>query len=398
MHILFISPYIPSLVRVRPYNIIKHLAERGHEITLLALIPPDEDASTLTPLGEWCRRVHGVSLPRWRTLWNGLRALPQFSTPVQAAYSRSPQMAELIRQTTTKETFDVVHVEHMRGAELASAVNNHPVVFDSVDSITLLFEKVLAAGPTWRSRFLANLEMNRNRAYEGQLTHRFRRVLVTSPQDKAALVSLAANQLQADRRIMVLPNGVDLDYFSPLTTPRAVDTLVFSGKMSYHANVAAATDLITQVMPLIWQQRPTIKLTLVGKDPSPALLALAADPRITITGTVPDMRPHIGQAALTILPMRYGVGIQNKVLEAMAMATPVITSTKMLGALQVSANRDLIVADTPQEMADSALRLLDDAVLRQQIGEAGRQYVENYHNWREVARKLTAVYTEAAAG
>lgn len=393
MRILFISPYIPSLIRVRPYNIIKYLAQRGHQITLLALVPPGEETGSLSTLKTWCEQVETVPLPRWRTLWNGVGALPQLATPLQAAYSRSPEMATLIRRTLAQQTFDAVHVEHMRGAELARAVGNRPVIFDSVDSITLLFEKVLAAGPTWRSRLMATVELSRNRRYEGNLLQRFSRVLVTSPQDKATLTALSAHP-QADERIVVLPNGVDLDYFAPLNQPRLADTLVFSGKMSYHANVAAAIDLITRVMPLIWQQKPEIKLTIVGKDPSPKLLELAGDPRISVTGTVPDMRPYIGQAALTILPMRYGVGIQNKVLEAMAMATPVITTSKTLGALQVQANRELLVADTPQAMAASALQLLADAELRQRVGDAGRQYVETCHDWRKAVEKLEQLYTQ----
>ncbi|MCG3207990.1 MAG: hypothetical protein FOGNACKC_01591 [Anaerolineae bacterium] len=393
MRILFISPYIPSLIRVRPYNIIKYLAQRGHQITLLALVPPGEETGSLSTLKTWCEQVETVPLPRWRTLWNGVGALPQLATPLQAAYSRSPEMATLIRRTLAQQPFDAIHVEHMRGAELARAVGNRPVIFDSVDSITLLFEKVLAAGPTWRSRLMATVELSRNRRYEGSLLQRFSRVLVTSPQDKATLTALSAHP-QADERIVVLPNGVDLDYFAPLNQPRLADTLVFSGKMSYHANVAAAIDLITRVMPLIWQQKPEIKLTIVGKDPSPKLLELAGDPRISVTGTVPDMRPYIGRAALTILPMRYGVGIQNKVLEAMAMATPVITTSKTLGALQVQANRELLVADTPQAMAASALQLLADAELRQRVGDAGRQYVETCHDWRKAVEKLEQLYTQ----
>ncbi len=393
MRILFISPYIPSLIRVRPYNIIKYLAQRGHQITLLALVPPGEETGSLSTLKTWCQQVETVPLPRWQTLWNGVGALPQLATPLQAAYSRSPEMAALIRRTLAQQTFDAVHVEHMRGAELARAVGNRPVIFDSVDSITLLFEKVLAGGPTWRSRLMATVELSRNRRYEGNLLQRFSRVLVTSPQDKATLTNLSAHP-QADEHIVVLPNGVDLDYFAPLNQPRLADTLVFSGKMSYHANVAAAIDLITQVMPLIWQHKPEIKLTIVGKDPSPKLLELAGDPRISVTGTVPDMRPHIGQAALTILPMRYGVGIQNKVLEAMAMATPVITTSKTLGALQVQANRELLVADSPQAMAASALQLLADGELRRHVGDAGRHYVETCHDWRKAVEKLEQLYMQ----
>jgi glycosyltransferase involved in cell wall biosynthesis len=302
-------------------------------------------------------------------------------------------MAELIRQTQARAKFDIVHVEHLRGAELSWAVKDMPIVFDSVDSITLLFERVLQAGPTWRSRLLAQLDLARTRRYEGRFLERFRRVLVTSPHDKEALAKLATRPDQGNR-LVVLPNGVDLDYFKPMELPRDPATLIFTGKMSYHANVAAALDLATQVMPLVWQHLPETRLAIVGKDPAPALLALTGDPRITVIGTVPDMRPYLARATMAISPMRYGVGIQNKVLEAMAMATPVISTPQAVSALQVQAGQDVLVADTPEAMGRVIVMLLTDETLRQRIGQTGRHYVETHHDWRVAATKLETIYRE----
>ena len=127
LRILFISPYLPSLIRVRPYNLIQYLARRGHQITLLALVPPNEDESGLDDLRAWCHQVKTIPLPRRRTYWNALRALPS-QTPLQAAYSRSPEMAALIQQTQAQMNFDVAHVEHMRGSELSFAVKDIPLV------------------------------------------------------------------------------------------------------------------------------------------------------------------------------------------------------------------------------------------------------------------------------
>ncbi|HXV98217.1 MAG TPA: glycosyltransferase [Anaerolineae bacterium] len=395
LNILFISPYIPSLIRVRPYNFIKALAERGHHLTLLALEPPGEDTSSLETLRRWCQYVETAPLPRWRTLWNGVQAIPS-PIPFQAAYSRSPQMAELIERIQASRPFDVVHVEHLRGAELSEAVKGTPIVFDSVDSITLLFERVLQAGPTWSSRMRAKLDLARTRSYEGRLLERFRRVLVTSPHDRDTLATLATIPA-ADHRLIVLPNGVDLDYFIPMDLPREPATLVFTGKMSYHANVAAALDLATQVMPLVWQHLPEARLNIVGKDPTAELLALTTDPRITVTGTVPDMRPYLAQATAAISPMRYGVGIQNKVLEAMAMATPVISTPQAVSALQVQAGQEALVAGAPEAMAQAVVSLLTDPALRQRTGQAGRRYVETHHDWRLAAAKLETLYQEVIA-
>ncbi len=392
LRILFITPYLPSLIRARSYNFIKTLARRGHQITLLALEPPGEDTSGLTTLRNWCQHVQTVSLPRGRILWNGLWALPG-QTPFQAAYSRSPAMADLIRQTQAKSNFDVAHVEHLRGAELSRAINGIPTVFDSVDSISLLFEHVCQSGPTWRSRLLARLDLVRTRRFEGQLLERYPRVLVTSPRDKATLVELSSAP-DVDSRLVIVPIGVDLDYFSPLDTPRDPATLIFTGKMSYHSNTAAALDLATQVMPLIWQQLPNVRLAIVGKDPPPELLKLAADQRIVVTGTVPDLRPYLAEATVAIAPMRYGAGMQFKVLEAMAMATPVVSTPQALTALQVQNGQEVLAAGTSQALAKGVLTLLSDDTLRRRIGQAGRRYVETHHDWNAVAEKLETVYRE----
>ena len=395
MRILFVSPYLPSLIRVRPYNLIKALAKRGHQITLLALEPPGEDTSSLDNLRACCQDVQAVPLPRWRTLYNALRAAPS-QTPFQAAYSRSPEMFALMQRTQADANFDIVHVEHLRGAELSCAVVDIPIVFDSVDSITLLFEQARRFGPTWRSRLMASLDLRRTQRYESRLLERYPRVLVTSAQDKKALAELSTRK-DIDSRLVVLPNGVDLDYFSPVDEPRDPATLIFTGKMSYHANVAAALDLATQIMPHIWERRSDVRLIIAGKDPSADLLALSADPRIIVTGTVPDLRPYLARASLAVSPIRYSVGIQNKLLEAMAMATPVVSTPQATAALQVQPGRDLLVADTAQAMAEEVMDLLGNDTARHRVGQAGRRYVETYHNWNTAAEQLENVYQEAIA-
>jgi glycosyltransferase involved in cell wall biosynthesis len=433
LRILFVMPYLPSLIRVRPYNLIRALAQRGHYLTLLALHPPGDDAGGLSNLRSWCESVRVVHLPRWRTLWNGLRALPT-SVPFQAAYSRSPEMIDLIQRTLKEERYDVMHLEHLRGAELIRDLTRHrgephgpacreprrtedsaggntgspPLVFDAVDSISLLFERARQGAPRWQSRLLAWLDLERTRRYEGQLLQRFSRVLVTSPEDRDTLAALAArstgeptNQLtdpaqgRTDNRLIVLPNGVDLGYFKPLREPRQPDTVVFSGKMSYHANTAAALDLVQLVMPMVWAERPQTQVWLAGKDPPGVLRALTADPRVTVTGTVPDLRPYVGRAAVAVTPLRYGVGIQNKVLEAMALSTPVVTTPAACQALAAQAGTHLLVGDSPPALAQAILSLLSDDDRRDRLGEAGRHYVETHHDWDRIAARLESVYQDA---
>jgi glycosyltransferase involved in cell wall biosynthesis len=190
---------------------------------------------------------------------------------------------------------------------------------------------------------------------------------------------------------------VDLDYFAPLGKPRQPDTVVFSGKMSYHANTAAALDLVQKVMPGVWAERPGTLVWLAGKDPPQVLRALAEDQRVTVTGTVPDLRPYLGRASVAVTPLRYGVGIQNKVLEAMAMATPVVTTPPTCRALQAEPGQHLLVGESAPGLAQAILSLLADDERRQHLGQAGRRYIEEHHDWDRIAVQLEAVYQEAVA-
>ncbi|MCB9453840.1 MAG: glycosyltransferase [Anaerolineaceae bacterium] len=390
MRILFVTPYIPSLIRVRPYNILRALVNRGHEVTLLSLQPPGDAGESLPELREWCQAVHVVPHARSQTLINGLLALPT-GLPLQAAYSRSPGFGRFAGEILQKESFDIVHLEHLRGAVLADSLDGLPVVYDSVDSISLLFGKVLQDAPNLKSRLMAIVDLERTRKYEGQLTRRFRQVTVTSEADRQALVGFGCD----NRRVTVVPNGVDLNYFQPQDSERDPLRLVFTGKMSYHANIAAVEDLTYHIMPLVWQKQPDAELYIVGKDPSPAVLEMGQNPNVKVIGSVPDMRPYIAQAAIALSTVRYGVGIQNKVLEAMAMATPVVCSTQANSALKTVNGEDILVGETYEEIAQHILMLLESPEKRATIGQQGRRYVETHHTWDSAAATLEDLYQKA---
>jgi glycosyltransferase involved in cell wall biosynthesis len=189
-------------------------------------------------------------------------------------------------------------------------------------------------------------------------------------------------------------NGVDLDYFRPAPeTVREKATLVFSGKMSYHANVTMVLHLVREILPRVWEQRPDVRLLIVGKDPPREINELAhARQRIVITGTVPDIRPYLQRATLAVVPLVYGAGVQNKVLEAMACATPVIAYQPAVAALSARIGEDVIVAQNADEFAAQLICQLEDSDNRQRIGWNGRHYVESYHDWDRIAAGLEAIY------
>ncbi len=405
MRILFVAPYVPSRLRVRPYQLIRHLGRLGHRVTVLAARSSAREEAEAAELAAECARVETVLVPRRRSLWNSARGL-RGRLPLQAIYSHSPALERLVRRELGRGETDLLHVEHLRSVALSLDFEDVPRIFDSVDCISALFAQTLRHSVSRRSRAMARLELEKTRRFEGWLVHQFDGVLATSAADAAALRALAAESTAAaaadkagsfEDAIAVLPNGVDLEYFRPRPEPRQPATLLYVGRMSYHANVTAALSLLREIMPRIWARRPDVRLLIAGDAPARRLRAAAArcGERVTLTGYLADLRPILATATISVSPLVYGAGIQNKILEAMAMETPVITTARGAEALAARPGEDLIVAADPADFAEATLHLLDDGELRSQLGGAGRRYVESHHDWRDICRRLEGHYTEA---
>jgi sugar transferase (PEP-CTERM/EpsH1 system associated) len=408
MKVLFVVPYVPNKIRVRPYNWIRYLSRLGHRITLFTVCTKQEDYRALEELEEYCDQVHQVDLPAWRSLVNCTLALPT-RQPLQSVYSWDASLADglfaLASQNSGSEAYDILHVEHLRGARYGldfiarsgDRGNRPPVVWDSVDSISLLFRQAMVQSKSFFNRSVTRFELGRTEEYEGWLVEQFDSVLVTSKHDQQALLDLAQDA-GAKRQVNVLPNGVDLEYFTPeLAGERQDRMVVLSGKMSYHANVTMVVDFIEKIMPRVWKHQPEVKVWIVGKDPPPRLNAYTENANIYVTGTVEDIRPYLRKATISASPIPYGVGIQNKVLEAMACGTPVVASQQAVSALDIRADEEVMVASNPDEFAEKMLELFDSAELRSEVGQAGRKYVERHHDWGTIAKQLSEIYSQTMA-
>jgi glycosyltransferase involved in cell wall biosynthesis len=394
MNILFIVPYVPTLVRSRSYNIIRSLSNRGHGVTVLTVWTNERERADLEQLRQEGHRVLAVPMPLWRSFFNCAHAFLG-GAPLQSAFSWHPQ---LIAQAKGAAPFDVVHVEHLRGARYGLQLKEQsrlPIVWDSVDCISHLFRQAAKLSQSHFGRWVTRFELSRTERYESWLPHQFDQVLVTSPVDRQALVSLSGtlNGANTPPSVSVLPNGVDLDYFRPgMNVAREPATLVISGKMSYHANVSMALYTVQSIMPHIWTQRPEVKLYIVGQDPPQEIRALDQHPAVTVTGTVEDMRPYLQQATVAVAAVTYGAGIQNKVLEAMACGTPVVATQSAVSAITAVPDRDLLVATDTESFARAILTLLNNPVQQHAVGTAGRQFVEKHHNWTNIAAHLEQIY------
>ncbi|GCE23427.1 glycosyltransferase [Dictyobacter kobayashii] len=401
MKILFITPYPPSRIRVRAYGFVQQLC-REHEVTILTQSSNAQEWRDCLALQQQGFEVIVVSEPRSYALARSGLALAS-STPLQVAYARSGCFLHQAQLLCARKHFDIIHVEHLRGiASMDALVQDHPLVWDAVDCISELWRQTARSGPSLALRTVALLEYKRTKRYERQLQQKIAHIVTTSESDRQSLFALARSARLKEEpnpeRITVVPCGVDLDYFAPSDQRYRPYNIVFSGKMSYHANVAAAQYLYHKIMPLIWRVEPAATLTIVGSHPPQSIQRLRLDQRVEITGYVDDIRPYIKRAHIMLSPMVYSVGIQNKVLETMALGTPAVISAHSAQALSARPGHDMFSATSAQEFATAALHLMRDAALREKISQQARQYVEQRHRWSDVTQQLVHIYQRAISG
>lgn len=400
MNILFIAPYAPGHVRVRSFHLLRQLLRRGHRATLACPEWRGDGQSRVDELEAAGARVVRAPISRARSWMNCVVALSR-RQPMQARHAWSPALARHLRAEVARSRPDVVHVEHLRAARYAlgpggvAETGGCPRIWDSVDCISSLLEQAArhSHSPLWR--LAARLELRDTRRYEVDVARSFDRVLVVSEPDLRALSEAAA----PSRRFAVLPNGVDVESFAYHDPGDRRPEVVFSGALSYHANDTAVLHLVEEIMPRVWALRPDVRLVVVGPSPSRALRRHAASnpERLRLTGWVPSVRDHLAAAAVAAVPMRYGAGIQNKVLEAMACGTPVVTDPRSGEAIGARAGDELLTAEDDEAFAGAILELLADPALRRRLGETGRRRVETHFSWAAAAGALERHYQDVLA-
>jgi glycosyltransferase involved in cell wall biosynthesis len=404
MRILFITPYPPSYYRVRSYSFLKQLSQR-HDVTIAALCRTEREVADALALRHQGYEMVMVREPQWRAWLRCCWALVRQDS-LHTALARSARFTDVLNAICESRQFDVVHVEHLRGMVAAdSTVCAYPLVWDAVDCISLLYQHTAISGPNLPWRLIASREYRRIQRHELNLLRSVQQVVVTSERDRQALLALTCwtseTLLEGERctypSISVLPNGVDVPSLDYLPQERRRYNLVFSGKMNYHPNLVAALYLYEHIMPLIWERQPLATLTLAGGDPPSAIKRLAQDPRIEVTGFVADLRPYISRAEVMLCPMLYGTGIQNKVLEAMALGTPIVASPLAVAALNIRAGHHVLVASSPCEFAEAVERLFGDEPLRAALAQHAREYIQRNHNWQSVTDQLVGIYQQAIA-
>jgi glycosyltransferase involved in cell wall biosynthesis len=243
----------------------------------------------------------------------------------------------------------------------------------------------------WR-RWLLEIEWRKMRRFEAAACARSRLTVAVSPADRERLSAIAPAA-----QVVSIPTGVDTSYFQPGDGPETPGTLVFTGSMDWYPNEDGILNFIETTLPRIEREVPGSFLTVVGRRPSQRLRAQAAAARVRVTGTVDDVRPHMAEAAVYVVPLRVGGGTRLKIFEALAMGKAVVSTGVGAEGLPLVPGRHALIADSPAEFADAVVGLLRDPDRRQALGQAGRRLVEERFSWRQVAREFGERLKEAAA-
>lgn len=374
--VLVLTPRFPYPVvggdRLRIYQMCKALAAQA-DLTLLSLCESAEEMLMPMPDDGVFSSVERVWLPKWRSRLNTLMALPTL-TPLQVAYYRSGAFARKIASALPRHDLVLAHLiragEYVRHAPL-------PRILEMTDAISLNYQRVShvsAAHFDFRT-WVYRLEARRLVAYERQLMSEFDRTLLVSDVDRAFLL-----EGRDDRRVLVCSNGVDLSSLPFEDRSHAEPVVVFIGNMTTVQNMDACRYFASEVMPLL-RQRGDFRFRIIGRMDAGAISDLSAYPSVELCPNVHSVADAARFAYAGVAPMRLGAGVQNKVLEYMALGLASVVSTVGHEGLEATPGRDLLMADSPAQYVDALCRLWEDRSMRGEVARAALQYVEQQHAW-----------------
>jgi sugar transferase (PEP-CTERM/EpsH1 system associated) len=375
-------PYPPNRGdRIRSYHLLKFLAERA-DVSLASLTDEPLAAGTLDELNRHCRRVAVEHVPRAR--WARAAGKLLAGGSATEGLFASSKLRRTLEGWSRETRFDAVVVFCSSMVQYLSVpgLQGVPAVVDLVDVDSQKFlDYASEAGGC--KRLLYRLEGQRLRAIEKGLVGRAQAITLVSEAEATLFRTFCPND-----RTFALENGVDLQYFQPTQADVKPQQCVFVGAMDYYPNASGIGWFCAEVWPKVLGSFPQATLSIVGRNPPVAVQRLALLPGVTVVGTVPDVRPYVAEAAAVVVPLRIARGIQNKVLEAMAMGKPVLASPQALDGLQLERGRDALCASTPDEWLAALQPLFSDSSVSRQLSIAARQFVETHHAWSATLEPL----------
>lgn len=369
-------------LRLHLDHLLRELRTR-HEVTLVSMTRPGDDLAA----EALCDRFVAVPGPRGRgaRLRQEMLSLPS-RRPVLVEQVRSSGLARVVRAEAARH--EVVHLEPGWAAGLIPAARPKPVVVATLDAWHLNWAAE-ADVTTGLRRYLKAREAARMKAFESRAYGEADALVVVTERDADVL-----RALDPRLRPEVVTNGVDTTHFAPDGRARDPRTILFTGAMGYAPNVDAAVFAATRVLPLVRETLPDARLVLAGRDPSAAVEALRGE-HVTVTGTVPDLRPLLWECGAYLCPMRSGTGVKNKLLEALAAGAPSVATPLAVAGLGAEPDQ-VLVAEGEHDLAAALVRVLTDDTLRERLASRGWGIAARL-SWSAVAQEYERVYRTAVS-
>ncbi len=375
MKIFVLLPRIPWPLekgdKLRAYNQIKQLS-KNNEIILCALNDDkkNDKQAALDAMKPYCTSVYLIDLPKIGILFNVFRSY-LLGLPIQCGYFYSSKAKKQVHQLIEIHQPDMLFGQLLRVAPYLHKVKL-PKTIDYQDVFSIGMKRRAEIAGLFAKPFF-EMEYNRLRHYERKVFDEFDVKTIISEQDRANI-----DHPQRDK-ILIVPNGVDHDYYKPMEMEKKYD-IVFTGNMGYAPNVNAVEFLACEIMPKVWETLPDAKLYIAGAQPDMRVKKVACD-NIIVSGWVDDMRHAYAQSRVFIAPMRIGTGLQNKLLEAMSMKIPCITTSLANGSLHAVNGKEILVDNSSAELAADIVFMLKKPDKAAEIAEEGFNFVNRVYDW-----------------
>ena len=387
MKILYLShrfPYPPSKgEKIRTFNQIRQLASK-HTVHLCSFADdPGEIAQTIN-LEEYCASVDVVRRNNVATMVLGPAAILR-NKPLSVQLFYRKAFAELVRRKFATERFDCIIVSCSSMAQYVVSSSGIPKIIDFIDVDSEKW-RLYAKHRAFPLSFIYCREADQLATYEENITALFDHSILCSTQEAETL----RNRVK-ERPVSVIANGVDLEYFSPSPISAQLNerTVVFTGAMDYFPNIDAVQFFCREIFPAVRSELPSTQFYIVGRNPARQVRQLGKQTNVFVTGTVPDVRPYLARANVSVAPFRVARGVQNKVLEAMAMGVPVVGTTEASKGIAATEQDGIRIADDPASFARHMISFLQaDAESRCSFAARARSYVERHHRWEDQGARL----------
>lgn len=384
MKILFLTSRFPyPLEKGDKLRAFYQLADLGkkHHVILASVSDVPVLPEHLEVLKPFCRRILVHNISKAKQMQNLGRALLN-GHPFQVEYFYSKAFQKKIHHLIAVEKPDAIFCQLVRMAEYVRDVKNISKTLDYQDAFSIGYVRQAKRENLFR-KIPVMMEGYRMKKYEGKVFNDFNNKVIISEQDRQHISHPDRNKIE------VVPNGVDFNYYSPQLRDKKYD-LIFSGNMQYPPNIESAVYIAEKIMPLLLQKKSNARLVIAGANPVPEIMKLQND-FIKVTGWVDDIREPFAESRIHLAPMLISIGLQNKILQAMAMKIPCIVSSQANNAIHAPTNDCLMIADTPEDYVNKILQLLSDHALYNNIAERAFQFVRKNFDWTAMNTKLEQV-------